>query len=44
LENESAKYAGKDDNYSKIHKAYPRITEAQWETLKINFTTKEDKD
>jgi hypothetical protein len=34
----------KGDDYSKVRKAYPMITEEEWETLKNNCARKEDKD
>jgi hypothetical protein len=34
----------KVDDYSKVHKAYPTITEQEWETFKNNCARKEDKE
>jgi hypothetical protein len=34
----------KGDDYSMVHKAYPIITEEEWETFKNNCARKEDKD
>jgi hypothetical protein len=34
----------KGDDYSKVHKAYPMITEEAWETFKNNCARKEDQD
>jgi hypothetical protein len=32
------------DDYSKVHKEYPMITEEEWETFRNNCARKEDKD
>jgi hypothetical protein len=34
----------KGDDYSKVRKAYPMITEEEWETFKNNCARKENKD
>jgi hypothetical protein len=34
----------KGDDYSKVHMAYPMITEEEWETFKNNCARKVDKD